>query len=431
VATYFAVIGNCQSRFIACVLDGVPGATAAAFTNHYQAMDFEGITAPMRGEAMLADEVARHRAAGHRIVILEQTSPVAAVGRLTDGIAADQVLRFPSLECFALWPTIKFDKARVKQLGIDRLLKIDRANIAKADEKADVTMLDAWDGRLRTIVPFDSPRHPSAILFADLITRLMARIEGVDFGDLDRWHERIAASRAIGSSYLHPIDGEIAAALECAWFEQPAYRAWRDARAHSAAGRWAETRDAIVAVEAAAPGQPDFFRMIAPALYALLATAQELTGDRDAAEISIQRAIDARRHSDGIVIRASIAERVGRQEDAMYLWRKRLELDPGENSTRLRLALLCVQRGEHDEAITLLDAIPPEQSNFRILEARAQAHIARAATSLRAADAVMARNRVNRMIDQIEAERAELQAIIGRLDSFAARKETIESATPV
>lgn len=373
MATFFAVIGNCQSRFIACVLSRAPDATAAAFTNHYQAMDFEGVTAPMYDEEKLAEEVERQRAAGQRIVILEQTSPLAPVGRLTDAVARDQILRFPSLECFALWPGNKFGEDRVKALGAGRLLKLDRANVAKADERADIRMLDAWEARLRTIVPFDSPRHPSAILFADLITRLMARIEGVDFGDVGQWHDRIAASRGIGSSYQHPVAAEIARALECEWFDRPAYKAWREAREASSARRWAQARDAVRAVEAAADDQPDFFRMIAPALYLVAAVAHEKLGDAEAAEDATRRAIDAKLSSDEFAIRASIAELVGRNEDAMRLWRERLAAEPGARQIRLRLALLCTRLGRPAEAIELLDAIPAKRSNARIAEARAQA----------------------------------------------------------
>lgn len=374
----------------------------------------------MLRENEFASEVKRHREQGAKIILCEQTSPIAEPGRISGGVEVDQVIRFPHLECFALWPQMKFDEERIASIGPERFLRIDRTNIRRSDAKADFTMLEAFEQRFRSTIPFDSPRHPSAILFADLIVKILERLDkSILLGDLASWHARVAASRGIGSAYQHPVRLDFVEAFGCEWSKTSAYTGWRKAAALKTDGAWSELIGVLEAVRRDGVQQPDLLRMIEPALFLDLAIARRMTGDESGFAAALAQGVLKSKNSNSTAIHASVAAQTGRYDEAIALWRQCSENDPANHTCRLNLGELLIARERYGEGIAVLQRLAELWPGIRVWEALGRAHVSHAAQAARAAHAAYGEVKASRLLESVNDTRERLGAVIAELDLVA------------
>ena len=156
-AVFYAVTGNCQAMFVACVLNTLPNAEATFFAGPYREVRFEGQSAATAPAAALAETLAQRKAAGARVVFCEQTSPIASPIEL--GVEVDAVVRFPNLQALALWPEAQYDAAQIARVGHARLHRIDIVGNAASAAKAEMSLQAFIAEHFQDRILFDSPRH--------------------------------------------------------------------------------------------------------------------------------------------------------------------------------------------------------------------------------------------------------------------------------
>lgn len=284
-----ATAGNCQSAFLASVIASIPGVHVEYFGKQLRFHPFEGRTAPENPPEDLPATIARWRADGKRIILCQQTWPIAETAPDLD---VDDVVRYPNLEAYCLWPDRKYSAEQCARLSPARLLRLDLANVRAAERQADIPVLDLYDAPFREGLSFDSERHPTAPILAKIHDRILASpaFRGVAF-DRANLIQRVAASRGINTSFNHPIAAPIADALDLAWAHTEIYRRWRQAMDLQTAGETAGAARAIEDVLAMEASDPLFHRMVTPFAYrhhaALLWSLKDRAGSLRARELSI------------------------------------------------------------------------------------------------------------------------------------------------
>lgn len=293
--TAIATTGNCQSLFLASVLTSLPGVHAEYFGKQGRFHPFEGHMATANPGEGLLPTLRSWKAQGYRVILCEQTWAVAepipdeALDGLVDGIA-----RFPSVEGFALWPDRKYTAEQLERLSGPRLLRLDLANIRAGGRKANVVVDDVVEATFRSALPFDSERHPTALLLSEIIARIVAApaFDGLGFDRADL-KARVAASRGLNTAFNHPVADAVIDGLDLAWGRTQSYRLWAEIVRGGEDRSFAETM-ALLERFLGDPGDDPFFvRMITPFALSQYGAALWRSGDREGMVAARRRAVAA------------------------------------------------------------------------------------------------------------------------------------------
>jgi tetratricopeptide (TPR) repeat protein len=363
-----AVTGNCQSMFLASVMNALPGVTAEYFGKQGRHIPFEGVSAATHRDAELNGKLREWKEAGSRVLLAEQVWPLAPQIDLDAlGGVVDDVVRFPNFEAFALWPNKKYPPNQVARLTPERMLRLDKANIAASSSKATVTFTDIIDDSFKDVLLFDTPRHPSPKFFSVIVERLLSSkaFEGIDF-DLADMARRVGSSRGINTVVAHPVERRIVEALQCSWAETPVYRHWRVILEQPVAAPPGVVIKLIDELFSLRDTDPDFYSLMAPAIWNRYAWALARSGDKEGSDRARGEAIKADPHNPRwrtILVRDLRREK--RFDEARRAVLDYLALVPGSGAFREMLGHLDMDEGypararEHYEAAVRLSPVLP------------------------------------------------------------------------
>lgn len=291
---YAAVTGNCQAMFVASALGTIPGFSAGCFGKEVRYNPVDGYSAETYSGALLAEILRKKKEQGYHVILCEQTwhrFDLADLTKLTGLV--DDVVRFPFIHNYGLWPEV----ATVEKLGVAaaaiQMQRADQEALAANDNMADVKMLEFFNENFEDKLLYDTPRHPSPIMLAELVRQIGRSAAFSNFKvDAVLLGARVAASRGINTVFNHPVDDSIVNALGCRWARTPAYTAYRECARAMAARDYANASMLLEAFIDEEGGDPFFRRMILPWAMRHLATARTALGDVDGGDFLREKVIE-------------------------------------------------------------------------------------------------------------------------------------------
>lgn len=234
------VTGNCQAHYLAAVLAAQGLGLVCVVGRPFGFMAKARGVSPFFADAQHIDElIGRYKAAGHRITLVEQTSPVS------DGVApswleaADTHVRFPHIEFQALWPHLSASENAYKPERIRRRWALDLAAMRRSEAKAgwDTALTDHIEASLSSTMLMHTFNHPAGEVCGWLHRRLCEEL-GLDRGEHRAAFELFAGDirdqRGISFMSDNPLRPEVIEALDLTWATQGWYGLWAEAIAASA-----------------------------------------------------------------------------------------------------------------------------------------------------------------------------------------------------
>ena len=229
------VTGNCQAHYLAATLAAQGAGLVCVVGRPFGFMpQARGVSPFFAGQEHVEAIVARFKAEGHAITLVEQTSPVSEGAPRPWLDFIDAHVRFPHIELQSLWPHLSPSEKAYEPDRIRRRWALDLAALRRSEEKAgwDTGLTDYIEASLTSVMLMHTFNHPAGEIMGWLHGRV-SRDLGLDQGQRQASFERIAAEiradRGISFMTDNPLRQQVIDALELSWAREGWCGLWGDA----------------------------------------------------------------------------------------------------------------------------------------------------------------------------------------------------------